>query len=96
MTQLTVADITHPEDMAREAVELEAIRNGSRPTYTIEKRYRAKDGSLRWVNLAVGLLPAESKHLRLALGMVEDITGRKQAETIVKRQMDLLASIRQV
>lgn len=95
LNHLTVDHLTPPEDLAKEQVDIEATRNGNVPGYTIEKRYRAKDGSLHWVNETTTLLPSDVNHPRLKLSIVEDITERKQAEATIQQQMELLASIRQ-
>jgi PAS domain S-box-containing protein len=53
----SVADITHPEDMAAEKELLEQILAGERTTYRMVKRYLRKDGSLFWGRLTATHVP---------------------------------------
>ncbi len=56
------------------------ILSGGLQTYSMEKRYVRKDGSVVWVNLTVSLVrnaAGEPKHF---IAVIEDITERKRAE----------------
>jgi diguanylate cyclase (GGDEF)-like protein/PAS domain S-box-containing protein len=78
------ADITYPED--REANErlYRALAAGGRDHFRLEKRYLRKDGTIMWGELNVSLVPGESGAPRFTIGMVEDITARKEAEDRVR------------
>jgi len=55
--------------------------SGDIQTYTMEKRYIRKDGSLIWINLTVSLLRDGTGAPQNFISIIEDITSRKQAET---------------
>jgi PAS domain S-box-containing protein len=82
----TVADITHPEDMAAEQELLEQMLAGERTTYRMIKRYLRKDGSVFWGRLTATHVPDGIDGLdSAAVGMVEDISEQRAAEEALER-----------
>lgn len=79
-TKLSVADITHPEDIQEDMQMLGEFKAGLRDSFTIEKRVFRKDGSIVWGKLISTLVRDESGNPLFAIGMLEDITDRKVAE----------------
>jgi PAS domain S-box-containing protein len=74
------ADFTHPEDAAEDLALFEELLAGERDSYRIEKRYLRPDGSVVWVDLtAFGVRDGEGR-VEFAIGLVVDITGRKELE----------------
>jgi PAS domain S-box-containing protein len=84
---LTFWDITHPEDRYKEFEILQEILQKSEKIMSLEKRYTRKDGTLIWVRLTAALIADETDELQ-HLGMVEDISDRKQAELDLKRSLN--------
>jgi len=76
----TFQEITHPEDLDKDLMQMKAVVEGTCSTYTLEKRYYHKDGHIVWVKLSVSALwePGDPPNYHMAI--VEDITERKQAE----------------
>jgi PAS domain S-box-containing protein len=74
----------HPED--RERVLAIAVQNSLRKSYTIEYRLRHKDGTYRWVqdDNRTGL---DGSKQQTAVGVLTDITERKQAEEEIQNQL---------
>ena len=64
---------------------------GKIPQFTLEKRYRRKDGKLIWVRNTVSLAPGSEMAPRFGMAIVEDITERKQAEEQLRRSEAYLA-----
>ncbi len=79
-TQLSVADISHPEDIQEDMKMLEEFKAGLRDSFTIEKRVFRKDGSVVWGKLISTLVRDEGGNPLFAIRMLEDITDRKLAE----------------
>ncbi|MBW6471884.1 MAG: PAS domain S-box protein [Anaerolineaceae bacterium] len=79
-TQLSITDITHPEDVQENMQMLEEYKSGTRDSFTIEKRVFRKDGSIVWGKLISTLVRDESGNPLYTIGMLEDITDRKLAE----------------
>jgi two-component system, cell cycle sensor histidine kinase and response regulator CckA len=83
---LTVFDLTHPDDRAAEAAGLEeSLRAGNRARRVLtEKRYLHKDGRIIWGRLNACIIRDAKGLPILGLGLVEDITERKQAEQALR------------
>ncbi len=73
-------DITHPDDLEADLRLLERVLGGEISTYTLEKRYIKKDGSIIWINLTVALVRDDEGEPSYFISVVEDIDGRKRAE----------------
>ncbi len=78
LMQLTFQDITCPEDLDSNLNFLRQAMSGDIKTCSMEKRYIRKDKSLVWANVTVALVRNEFPQYFITV--VEDITGRKQAE----------------
>ncbi|MEW6519546.1 MAG: PAS domain S-box protein [Thermodesulfobacteriota bacterium] len=75
-----IADLAHPEDMARDLAFLEELLAGRRQSYHLEKRYLRKDGRIVWGYLSASLImdgPGNPVHV---VRTVEDISLLKQAQ----------------
>ncbi|MGA3282644.1 MAG: PAS domain S-box protein [Smithella sp.] len=77
---LSLANITHPDDLAGEQVQLERLLAGQINNYSIEKRCLRKDGSVIWVKVTSSLPSVTDPSAKWWISVVEDITNRKQAE----------------
>lgn len=86
----TFQDITHPDDLHTDLGYMQKLLNGEINTYSLEKRYLRKDGSVVWINLTVALVRGDSGQPRYFISVVEDISGRKQLE-IERQKFFLLA-----
>ena len=78
LLERTFQAITYPEDLNADLEYFHQVLAAQIQTYSIEKRYIRKDGSLVWINLTVSLVrtPLGPKYF---IAFVEDITDRKQA-----------------
>lgn len=76
----TVHDVTLPEDRAEgEALQRDLIA-GRIGSFTREKRYRCKDGTVRWCSVAVQLVRGEHQRPQYFISVIDDISRRKEAE----------------
>ncbi len=91
---ITFQDITHPEDLEVDRKQYARLKSGDLSSYSIEKRYFHKSGSVIWINLTVGLVRDSSGVPKYAVSVVEDITARKKAEQALQDSRHL-AEIRQ-
>lgn len=76
--------LTHPEDLA---VDLELTRQlfiGDIESFSLEKRFIRRDGTIRWGYLTVSLVRDETGERRSEIGIVEDITDRKRTEAALR------------
>jgi PAS domain S-box-containing protein len=87
------ADITHPDDLASDQVQVIRLLTGESSSFTMEKRYIHADGTPVWVNLSGSLVHNASGEPQYFVGMVKDISDRKQAEAQLQEKEQFLRSI---
>ena len=93
MLQLTLHELTHPDDREVSAARLNASFTGEPEEYSIEKRYVRKDGAIIWVQINWTVVPeAEGRRLR-TVANVQDITERKRAEEALRAKEAQLRAI---
>jgi two-component system cell cycle sensor histidine kinase/response regulator CckA len=80
MLRLSVADITHPDDLADNNVLRNSMLAGEIQFFQEEKRYLHKDGRLLWGLTNVSLVRGRSGEPLYYVGQVQDVTDRKRAE----------------
>lgn len=85
LLNLTFREITHPDDLALDLAQIPPLLKGEIQTYSLEKRYIHKDQSLVWVNLTVSLMFESTGVPKALIGVIEDITSRKQAEAALRQ-----------
>lgn len=73
-------DITHPDDLSSDLEFVGQVLAGEINTYTLEKRYLRKNGSIVWINLSVSLARQPDGSPDYFISVVEDISARKEAE----------------
>ncbi len=82
---LTFQDITHPDDLDADLDNVRQLLAGSIATYSMEKRYVRKDGSLVWIELTVSLLRESSGDPKYFISVIQDIETRKFMEEELRR-----------
>ena len=90
LLQKTFQDITHPEDLDADLDQVLRVLGGEIGSYSMEKRYLRKDGSVVWIDLTVSLVRDASGDPSYFIAVVNDIDERKGAE---QRREHLLRSI---
>lgn len=80
LTRLTFADITHPEDIENDLEQARRVFSGEIPSYQMEKRYITKNKEIIWVHLTASMIRDREGRSLYGLGIVENITERKQME----------------
>src|SRR5271168_4755222 len=85
LRKLTFLDITEEDYRDANWELVSELLEGKRQQFQIEKQYRRKDGTLRWVNNNVSLVPGTESTPRFIMALSEDITQRKQAEAALRK-----------
>ncbi len=85
LLQKTFQEITHPDDLEEDLRQADMLRRGEINSYSIEKRYLKKNGNIVWVDLTVSAVTDENGNLIFIIGVVEDISKRKQAEEALRK-----------
>lgn len=88
LLQLSIKEITHPDDMEMENLKIKEMIEKNLFSVKFEKRYIKKNGEPIWAELVTSSLRNQKSEASFGLGMVVDITQRKQAE----RQREKLIS----
>jgi len=78
--RITVADMTHPEDYAKDAALFKKLKDGVVDKIQFEKRYVRKDGAVVWGRLVCSLVLGPGSDSLYGLGMVEDITEQRKTQ----------------
>ncbi len=72
--------VVHPDDLAQDLVELDALRAGTRDSYRRIKRYIHKQGHVLWGDFSCTMVRDLKGHALFFINQVQDITERRQAE----------------
>ena len=86
-------DVTHPNNIEKESEMVKKMIQGDISSFTMEKRYIKKNKEILWGNLTSSLIRDKEGNLLYGLGMVEDITKRKEAEQKLKESEENLRKL---
>jgi PAS domain S-box-containing protein len=81
---MTIADITHPEDLQPNASLREDAKDGALETFQLEKRYIHKNGEVIWADLSATVFRDEEGRFLYSIGQHQNITERKAAEEMLR------------
>lgn len=96
LRRLTFQEITHPDDLNADLVQLRDLLDGHISSYTLEKRYIRSDGEHVWTLLAVSMVrDAEGLPLYF-ISQVEDISELKRTSAENHRLMERITLANQV
>ena len=80
LSQMTWAELTHPDDLAADVAQFNRILAGEYDGYTSEKRYLRKDGQVIHATIAVKCVRRADGAINYFVALVQDITERKRTE----------------
>jgi diguanylate cyclase (GGDEF)-like protein/PAS domain S-box-containing protein len=86
-------ELTHPDDRAETVERIQQLVRGEIQGYRIEKRYFRKDGSIFWADLSVSAVYDDDGQIAYLIGIVADITERKQAEEALRESEQFVQQI---
>jgi diguanylate cyclase (GGDEF)-like protein/PAS domain S-box-containing protein len=78
LRKMRVRDVTHPEDVERDAAGVGHMLRGETDSYHTEKRYRRKDGTTLWANLSAGVVRNEEGEVDRFVVVVEDVSDARR------------------
>jgi PAS domain S-box-containing protein len=85
MLARTLEDITHPDDLETDVEFVQQVLSGEIQTYSLEKRYIARNGEIIWINLTVSLRRRSSGAAKYFISVTQDISDRKLAEEALRQ-----------
>lgn len=80
----TFQDITHADDLDTDLAYVGKMLAGEISTYSMEKRYFHKNGSIIWINLTVALVRTDTGVPQYFISVIEDICERKRIEAALR------------
>ena len=91
----TFQEITYPEDLDLDLQHFEQLANGEIDSYSLEKRYIKRDGTIIWVNITVSMVKDSSGQPNYFVATVENIGDRKLTELALELHRDKLKQANQ-
>ncbi|MBS1796163.1 MAG: PAS domain S-box protein, partial [Acidobacteria bacterium] len=85
LAEKTFHDILHPDDRDHGIELFRKILKGEIETYTKEKRYVRKDGTVIWINKTVSLVRDTAGAPQYFISVIEDVSQRKAAEEELRK-----------
>lgn len=91
LARMTITDVTHPDDRERTLINYQSLSSGEEESVHYEKRYLTRDGRTVWGHASVACLLDREDLPGYCVGLVQDITERKEAEEalqLVHRELE--------
>ncbi|MGI0484184.1 PAS domain S-box protein [Pantanalinema rosaneae CENA516] len=85
LLERTFHQITHPDDLQRQQQPQAQLLAGEIDSFTLEKRYLRRDGTVIWVSVTVSSVQDADGNRIADLAIVENISDRKQAEAALRQ-----------
>jgi PAS domain S-box-containing protein len=89
----SISELTHPEDLRQEHAVMETLVSGRAQTISMENRFVRKDGSEVWVNSSLSMVRDSSGIPKYTIGVVKDITERRETEERLRKSQEQFAKI---
>jgi PAS domain S-box-containing protein len=90
LLDMTVWDITHPDECVRDLQPIRRLLSGEASEFDVEKRYIRKDGTPVWAHTTVNVIRDEQGHPVRDFAVIQDIDARKRAEQELQASKDRL------
>ncbi len=92
LTNKTMADVTHSNDIARVSAEIKRLWKGETPIVDLEKRCIRKDGNCLWVRITTALVREGNDKPEYSVEYLRDISVRKESAEELERVHKLLTT----
>jgi PAS domain S-box-containing protein len=96
MFATSISTVTHPDDLPADLAQIQRLLAGEIDSYTLEKRFRRKDGSFIWSQVTRSLVRGSSGEPAYFVGVIEDISDRVRAKSGLRareRQQEAVARL---
>ncbi len=94
LLSMTSTQIVHPDYQFKDRSKYQTLaRPENSPTFSSERKFVRKDGSVFWGNRSVSMVRDASGNPLYHLRIIEDITERKQTEEVIVRERALMRTI---
>lgn len=97
ISRMTWAELTYPDDLAKDVAQFERLLAQEIDEYSLEKRFIRKDGDVVYTDLSVGCVRNGDGSAAYVLALMADISERKRVEAqIMAANRQLAAQARQL
>ena len=86
LVRLRIADVTHPDDVARDLAAVAALVAGERESVVMEKRYLTPTGQCIWTAKSATLMRTQDGTPKYVISQLKDISAAKEAERVLREQ----------
>ena len=86
----------HPDDLELNMVQVQRLFAGDINSFTTQSRYIHKSGKMIWVQKSVSLGKCEANKPAWVITLVEDITERREAETVGRLKDERLSMLHRI
>ena len=93
LVNLSVFDITHPEDRGGTRTMFLEAAKGKRKAHHYQKRYLHKNGAVVWGLTTVAWVPDAAGRASYCIALIQDITAQKEAECALRESEELYRSL---
>jgi PAS domain S-box-containing protein len=93
MMGLSFQDITHPDDLDTDLTQARQLLAGEITTYSTQKRYLRKDGSIACAKLTASLVRMPEGQPDYSISVVEDISQRRLSEQAFRTLADSIPQL---
>lgn len=93
LLNMYVPKIHHPDDTDKDRHLEKKLLDGEIDTYSFEKRYIRKDGSLLWCNRTVSLMRDDRGNPKYFIRVIEDVSARMKIEQTLRESEERLRTI---
>jgi len=85
LRSISLGDLTHPGDVDVDLCNFIELLEGKCDVYQVQKRYHRKNGEILWGHFTASLVRDVDGTPRFVIGVVEDISRRKETEEALQR-----------
>ncbi|WP_416675326.1 PAS domain-containing hybrid sensor histidine kinase/response regulator [Egbenema bharatensis] len=93
LMELTTLEITHPDDRMLASESMQRLFAGEASNFQLEKRFLHKNGQPIWTTIDVSVVRDAAGQPLYFIGMVQNVTARKQAEASLEAQRKFLRQV---
>lgn len=93
LLKMSFQDITHPDDLNTDLHYVEEVLDGTRETYSMDKRYLHRKGHYIWARLTVTVVKDMADQPQYFVSLIQEITAEKEAEATRKQLNDALEKL---
>ncbi|MBL4643951.1 MAG: PAS domain S-box protein, partial [Flavobacteriaceae bacterium] len=93
LNQLEVKDVSLPEDKERSYEYMQKLNSGEIDRFSINKRYKTKNGKIIWARTSVAGVRDEKGKVKYQVALIEDLTEELKQGALLEALNSLMASI---